>query len=222
MKGRTASEIRNALLLQNHDGYDINQLLDEIYTTDHIKRVKLSSEEIKILNEKIKIYNNFRYTKKSTQRLGYALLVFGLVILLISKPDVNDYTPYSIFTISQGLFTLVLYSVSIRTKNYNLFYFVLLVYCLIWIIEIVFLGIPGDLYAGYANKRVILPPSFKIQTAFSGARVFGKVFPILYICLKFLWLFLISLFSYHWYKFSSIPFESIVGLELDNSCNLNK
>lgn len=210
-KERTSIEIYNALLNRASDKEQLNRVLPKVVKPE-AKKKKRSPEQVNVLLKAHRLKLRSDYSIQSLVRLSFVVLCVGGVVLFLSNEKVNGNAFFGWTTIIQGLSLLVLYSlVKYRGKS-DLLLIGMVSYFLIWSIEILIDGIPNDLLEVYNNVRV-RAPHIRQQTNVGGARFIGFIFPYLYLGVKAMlgWFVTISYLNYK--KFDALPNEVKIELE---------
>lgn len=111
------------------------------------------------------------------------ILLLGFIVLGFADEELNWNAPFGYFTLVQGAILLGVFMFIRQEKLNNLLLIAGALFSLIWIVEIITIGFPNDLYEALYN------PSYRYRQMGSGvrsgiARTFGYIFPILYVATK--------------------------------------
>ena len=146
---------------------------------------KRPPELVKELLKANKVKLNYEHAINGLMRLVGLVLILGLMTLILSKEAVNQNTKFAIFTITQGIILAVL-AILIRYKRMlELLLPALIIFVLIWVVELLFFGIPNDLYQVYYDQSIrVTPNRIGAQKSVGAARLIGFMYPILYFGVK--------------------------------------
>src|SRR5690606_36820958 len=151
-KGRTPTEIYNALTINSATKEDIDIALDKVFSKNSNK-IKRSTERVKVLLKANKIKLNNTYSLKGLYRIALTVLVLGGIVYGLSSKMVNQNEVYGWITLLQGGVLIVLYYFVRKKKQYNLLFVGLLAYTSIWGIELIVWGIPNHLLNAYYRHK---------------------------------------------------------------------
>lgn len=205
-KGRTPTEIYNALSINAATKKDFDIALDKVFSKNSNK-IKRNPERVKVLLKANKIKINNTYSLKGLYRIALTVLVLGGIVYGLSSKKVNQNEVYGWITLLQGGILMVLFYFVRKKKQYNLLFVALLTYASIWGIELIVWGIPNDLLKAYYRHKIHVPPTYKLQSRTGGARLFGFIFPYIYLAMKaFLGWFVFVAYINH-KKYNELPME---------------
>ena len=185
VKGRTPSEIHNAISVKAANKKQLNDVLEQVFINEK-PTTKRNSERTKTLLDANKLKLNFEYSIKGLFKISFAVLVIGAVTYGLSKEEVNQNAIFGWMTLSQGIVIAILFVLIKRKRMMNLLLPAVIIYFSFWLIEFLIWGIPNDLLDAYNNIKLNTPPNFRLKSNSGGARMIGFMFPFLYISLKLL------------------------------------
>lgn len=115
----------------------------------------LSPEEKEDVIRVNRIKSNLNDSIEDLWQRALYILLFGIIVFSISSEKVNQNTIFSYFTLAQGIILVPIYLILVRKKRKLKFLFIgFAIYVGIWLIEIIFFGLPNDLLAAYNTIRV--------------------------------------------------------------------
>lgn len=158
-------------------------MLEEVFRSDK-QTVHRSPERVSKLIFANRIKLNFEYSMKGLYGISTMVFIVGIVTYSLSKKEVNQNEIFGWFTLLQCLTITSLFAIVKLKKEFKLLLPAVLLYFSIWIVELVFCGMPNDLLEAYNHHKANVPPSFTIQLNVGGARILGLIFPLLYLGLK--------------------------------------
>jgi hypothetical protein len=204
-KGRRPNEIRSAMKSRIKDDKTLEEVLsivfDSGYKNKSDKSKKVPVEIIRLNRLKL----NFEYSIKNLLKIPFVLGIVGVIVLLLSKPEVNNNAVYGIFTLIQAAFLFVLGWVIIAQKRNEYLLFFFSGFVILFMLELAIFGIPNDLLAAYQGRTVRNASGYyKRETAVGGARFIGFIFPMLYLCVKLMIGYLVFRSYYNWSKYDGL------------------
>lgn len=179
-KGRTSIEIYNALRIKAKDEEQLSRVHKQVVKPEAVAK-KRSPELVRTLLSANKLKLKFEYSIKTLIRLALAILILGGLTFFLSSEEMNGNTPFGIATLIQGLLVMVLYVSVKQQKTYDFLLIAMVVYGSIYLIEIIFFGLPNDLYAAVYSGE------FRVRGSRVGSGIgllFGYLFPFLYTIVK--------------------------------------
>lgn len=182
-KGRTPTEIHNAIAAKASSKDELNEVLDKVFVSE-MKITNYSADQTKVLLDANRLKLNHQYSQKGLLRIAIMILVIGGITLGLSQEEVNQNTIFGWLTIAQGAIVTVLFLLVRFNKMMDLILIALISYTAIMACELIFWGIPNDLLEAYNHTNLNVPPSLKLRTNTVGARLIGYIFPFLYLGLK--------------------------------------
>ena len=196
-KGRTPTEIHNAISIKVSNKKELNNILEKVFIEGKTTP-KRSSKKVSELLKANKLKLNFEYSQKGLIRISILILIIGGITLFLSKEEVNQNAVFGIMTIIQGV-TIAILNILVKSKNlYDLLLIAVIAYFTIWIIELFIWGIPNDLIEAYNHHKMNAPSIISLQARTGGARFIGFIFPFLYLGLKlFLGWFVFDVYRNH-------------------------
>lgn len=202
-KGRTPTEIYNALSIKVSSKQELSEILEHVFENEK-PTTKKSPERVKVLLKANKLKLNFEYSMKSLFRISGLVLVIGFITYGLSREEVNQNEIFGWMTILQGIVMTLLFALVKYKGLLNLLLPAVVTYFAIWLVELLLWGIPNDLLEAYNHVRMSVPPSFKLKTNTGAARFIGYIFPFLYVGMKLLlgWFIFTSFRNYQ--KFEAL------------------
>lgn len=183
-KERTSIEIFNALRNKAEDNEQLNRVHPKVVKPEAEKK-KRSPELVRTLLKANRIKLKSEYSIRSLTRLAFIVLIIGGIVLFLSSKEVNNNAIFGWFTLTQGLFLLVLYSLVKFKEMTDLLLVAMIGYFALWGIELLIDGIPNDLLEAY-NHVNLRTHNFRQSANGGGARFIGYIFPYLYLGVKLL------------------------------------
>ena len=213
-KERTSTEIYNALLRKASSKEQLNRVLAKVVKPE-AKKKKRSPELVTVLLKANRIKLRSDYAIASLIRFTMVVLAAGGIVLFLSKEEVNNNALFGWFTLAQGFILLLLYYFVKHQEKTELLLVGLIVYCSIWLLELLIDGIPNDLLDVYNQPGVNVRTSNINQEVNSGgARAIGFMFPYIYVGTKLLFAWFAANAYFNHKKYNALP-ENI-KLELED------
>lgn len=206
-KGRTPSEIYNALSLKASSKDDLNETLKQVFKSEN-KAPKRSQVELKKILIANNLKLNFEYSIIGLNRIAIVLLLVGGITLFLSNEEVNQNAVFGIITLIQAIFVTTLFTLVKYKKLYHLLIIAVYLYFILWIIELLIWGFPNDLLEVYNLHKINVPPNYKLKANATGARLIGFIFPFIYVGVKLFlgWFIFIAYWNYS--KYDSLSNET--------------
>jgi acyl-CoA hydrolase len=183
-KGRTSIEIYNALVLKSNGKDQLNRVHKQVVKPDAVKK-KRSPELVRSLLAANRIKLKSDYSIKSLIRLSLLVIAVGVLVLFLSKKDVNNNAFFGWMTLFQGTVLLVLYWFVKYKKKVDFLIIAMMGYFLIWSIELIVGGFPNDLLEVY-NRSEVRTHHLRQLKNVAAARGIAYLFPFMYIGAKFI------------------------------------
>lgn len=182
-------------------------------------RQKETSRRVFSPQEMPKLLSAQRVKKAYELRLKNCLVAPVLIILMgfivwgLSDEELNWNAPFGYFTIVQGLILLGLFAFIRQERLNNLLVMVGGLFSVMWIIEIIAIGIPNDLY------EVLYDPSYRFAQTGSSVRsgitrTFGFIFPFLYVVTKVIFAIVLFLPYFAFKKYDELDVQLKKDIEL--------
>lgn len=205
-KGRTPTEIYRSLEANASSKEDVNAALDEVFSANKKKKQR-NPERVKTLLQANRVKLNNEYSLKALYRIAFTILIIGVIVYALSSERVNQNEIFGWITLVQGLSILVLYHLVKKRELYDLLLLALVLYWLIYFVEIAVWGIPNDLLKAYyvEDSFPYEPVRSKHQIRIGAAQLIGFLFPFFYIVMKvFVGCFIFVVFRNH-KKYNDLP-----------------
>ncbi|NRA12426.1 MAG: hypothetical protein HRT57_10785 [Crocinitomicaceae bacterium] len=182
-KGRTPTEIHNAIAIKSSSKKLLNEVLEQIFINEK-PTIKRSPERTKDLLNANKLKLNLEYSMKGLLRISVTILIVGGITYGLSSIEVNQNEVFGWTTLSQGLIVTILFLLVKYKGLMNLLLPAVIIYFSIWLIELLIWGMPNDLLEVYNSQALNVPPRIKLNVDAGIARIIGFIFPFVYLGVK--------------------------------------
>jgi hypothetical protein len=184
-KGRTSTEVFNALAIRTSSKEVLNAALKKVNQPDKplVQRKKSDIKKLLAANKK---QLNFKYSLRTLLMIPFLILCTGGIVLFLSNEKVNGNSEFGYLTLLQGTIIFLLYALAKYKKMYHLFIICIFTFGVIWIIEVLVFGIPNDLLEAANHVKIRVPHGYQQRMNMGGARFLGYIFPYLYVGIKLL------------------------------------
>jgi len=208
LKGRTPTEIYNAIALKTSSKEELNYVLERVFADDK-PILKRNPENIKILLRANRVKLNLEYSIKELFKIAIVILIVAVITYLFSNEDVNQNEIFGWTTLIQGVAVLLMF-MFVKFKDWkHLLLPTVIIYFSLWLIELLVWGIPNDLLNAYnytdtPPSNINTPSSFKIKVNIGAARMIGFIFPYIYLIIKLFLGLLICISFWNYKKYEAL------------------
>lgn len=198
-KERSATAIYQSLKANAASTEDLNAALEIVFEEPKTSLKKKYTPEVQAMLKANRIKMNFDYTVKSMLIIPLAVCLIGVITLILANERTNGNAPFAYWTLAEGFGLLVLFSIVRFKKQYDMLLIAALGFSAAYILQLLLLGIPNDLFAvsGVNGQASLKSKAFVVL-------VIGYLFPFIYLGLKIIVCLMVFTFYRRFRQFDNL------------------